>query len=332
VNSALDETYRPDSWDEYVGQRRLKERLRLEIEDALDEGTVPNHIMLAGPSCYGKTTLANLILDEFYDPEPGALSWLIAVMPWKPQDLALASRLNARRVLLVLDEIHALSPRPGGGQEQLLELLDSGVLHLRYEDIKIPNLCVIGCTTEYDSNKLIEPLKNRFKVGPSTGMRFDEYSDEELLELVTSKVARAGFRLDAGVCEQIALIAKGTPRRVDSLVDLARKMAKRGPVTAQDLFAMAQLDSNGLDDMERRYLDQLAKSYPRPIGESALARMLGWTPQAVQTVEAGLYRRSLVRPTDQGRMLTVEGVRLADTLNPQSRPARGVTPGDRNAA
>lgn len=309
---ALEQTLRPRSLGEFVGQEKIKSQLQLIVQAALKDRRVTDHILLAGPPGLGKTSLASIVAIEL-----GASLRLTSGPAIKSAaDLAsILASLGAGEVLFI-DEIHRMT-RPA---EELL--------YLAMEDFRVdvmvgkgpgataislelPPFTLVAATTR--SGMLPTPLRDRF--GFTAFLEF--YSSEELSRVVMRAAEILGIRLTEQTAAEIATRSRGTPRVANRLLRRVRdfaSLAESGEVTlhlVRDALAMFGVDELGLDRMDREILEILAMRFAgKPTGLSTIAVALGEEPETIETViEPYLIRLGLVARTPRGRQITDSGLR-----------------------
>lgn len=303
----LGDALRARSWAEFVGQRPLKERLSIHIEAAIADNRMLDHVLLAGPPGFGKTTIAQIIAWEVGDP------FASITMPMKPPAFAAFLRTWSGGILL-LDEIHRASQAQ---QEDLLGLLDAGVLRLpNGRQVHVERLTVIGATTEPE--KVIAPLYDRFPIKPM----FQDYSDEDMGRIVHIMAGKVGLELDGELAVALGRATGGTPRNARQLVFAARDIAcAQRPVTLDAILSLCGVERDGLSAQQLQYLRILA-SLQGQAGLQVLASMLRLHPSTVQELERLLLQRQLIVFGAGGRELTNEGFSRVKAVTPPTRLRR----------
>jgi Holliday junction DNA helicase RuvB len=284
------------SFDDYVGQEPLKRRLSVHIQAALTERRMLDHVFLAGPPGFGKTALARIIAAELGD------AFASITLPVKPAALiAFFQRWEGPGVVL-LDEIHRATPAQ---QEDLLNLLQEGYVQtLTAKRIEVPNLTVIGATTEPD--KVIQPLYDRFPIKPT----FVDYTDEDMAMIVIGMADKIDLDIEPDLALALGQAAGGTPRNARQLVLAFRDLfasLDRNP-TAAEILDLCNIEPDGLTAAHVSYLKHLS-DLGGHAGLSLLASMLRLHPSIVCNLERLLVGRGLVLYGTQGRELTQAGFR-----------------------
>ena len=303
----LYKSLRPQSLDDFVGQKTLCENLRIFIEAAKNRGDALDHILLFGPPGLGKTTLANIVSKELgvgFRPTAGP-------MISKAGDLAaILTNLEPRDVLFI-DEIHRLNPTV---EEILYSAMEDFQLDIiigegpaaRSVRIDLPPFTLIGATTR--SGLLSTPLRDRFGIP----MRLDFYTTTDLEQIVKRGAKLLHLKITEDGAHEIAKRSRGTPRIAGRLLRRVRDFAGIKPVSAEiaDLaLTRLEVDKSGLDMMDRRYLGCIAHKYGGgPVGIDTLAAALSEERDTLEEViEPFLMQQGLVMRTPRGRMLSAAG-------------------------
>jgi Holliday junction DNA helicase RuvB len=303
----LDQTLRPASWNEYVGQEAIKNNLHILISAAKERGAPPEHILFYGPPGLGKTTLAHLIAKEL----GGGLRTTSGPAIERVGDLAaLLTNLSPGDILFI-DEIHRLSRTI---EEVLYPAMESGVLNIiigkgpsaRTLDLPLPPFTLIAATTRVAD--LSAPLRSRFSGGV---FRLEFYSEEDIAKIVGRSAKILGVEIDEGGIQEIARRSRSTPRTANYLLKRARDYAqlKRTPLSQDSVEAslgMLEVDSLGLTPLDRKLLTVLIERFNGgPAGVSALAAALAEEPETIAEVhEPFLLQLGLIERTQRGRVAT----------------------------
>ncbi len=316
---------RPQAMADFVGQKQLRENLSVFIAAARARGEALDHVLFHGPPGLGKTTLAQIVAREL-GVGFRATSGPVIV---RAGDLAaLLTNLQPRDVLFI-DEIHRLSPAV---EEVLYPAMEDFHLDLiigegpaaRSVRIDLPPFTLVGATTR--SGLLTTPLRERFGIP----LRLDFYTAEEL-ELIVSRGARIlGLDLAASGASEIARRARGTPRVAGRLLRRVRDFtavaggARVDGELADQALTRLDVDSWGLDAMDRRYLGCIGENYGGgPVGVDTLAAALSEQRDAIEEViEPYLIQRGLLQRTPRGRMLTAAGYRYVGLTPPAAPPGQ----------
>jgi len=307
---AAEQSLRPARLDEFVGQSRLRENLRVFVDAARSRGEALDHVLFHGPPGLGKTTLAQIVAHEMGVGFRATSGPVIA----RAGDLAaILTNLQPRDVLFI-DEIHRLSPAV---EEILYPAMEDFQLDLIIGDgpaarsvrIDLPVFTLIGATTR--SGLITTPLRERFGIP----LRLLFYDAEELQQIVARGARVLGLEIAADGAREIARRARGTPRVAGRLLRRVRDFAAVDKVAAVDAAAAdaalrrLEVDERGLDAMDRRYLSVIAENYEGgPVGADTLAAALSEQRDVIEDViEPYLIQEGLLQRTPRGRVLTRSG-------------------------
>lgn len=303
----LDNTLRPSSWSEYIGQDSIKNNLHVLISAAKERGTPPEHILFYGPPGLGKTTLAHLISREL----GGALRATSGPAIERVGDLAaLLTNLNPGDILFI-DEIHRLGRQI---EEVLYPAMESGVLNIiigkgpsaRTLDLPLPPFTLVAATTRVAD--LSAPLRSRFSGGV---YRLEFYTDENIADIVRRSSKILGVEVEESGVKEIAKRSRATPRTANYLLKRARDYAqlKRAPLSnkiVSEALGMLEVDELGLTPLDRKLLEVLIERFNGgPAGVAALAAALAEEPNTISEVhEPFLLQLGLIERTPRGRVAT----------------------------
>jgi Holliday junction DNA helicase RuvB len=315
---------RPQSLADFIGQKGVRENLGVFVEAARNRGEALDHVLLFGPPGLGKTTLAHIVSRELSVGFRATSGPVIA----KAGDLAaILTNLEPHDVLFI-DEIHRLSPAveeilyPAMEDFQLDLIIGEGPA-ARSVRIDLPKFTLVGATTR--SGLLTQPLRERFGIP----LRLELYEVEELTQIVSRGARVLNISMTDDGATEIARRSRGTPRVAGRLLRRVRDFAEVAGVTTIDAKAAdaallrLDVDSRGLDTMDRRFLSCIANNYGGgPVGVETLAAALAEQRDVIEEViEPYLLREGLVQRTPRGRMLSDSGFRYIG-LEPPRDPAR----------
>jgi len=301
---------RPTKLDEFIGQRKSCDNLKVFIEAARARSAALDHVLFYGPPGLGKTTLAQIMARELGVNFRATAGPVIS----KAGDLAALLTNLEENDILFIDEIHRLSPAV---EEILYPAMEDYHLDLiigegpaaRSVRIDLPPFTLVGATTR--SGLLTTPLRDRF--GIPTRLEF--YSPEDLKTIVSRAGRVLGVEITEGGAQEIALRARGTPRIAGRLLRRVSDFALvRGSGTvdkdaADQALNRLEVDSRGLDSMDHKYLRCMGINYNGgPVGIETLAAALSEPRDAIEEIiEPYLIQSGFVQRTPRGRMLSPQG-------------------------
>ncbi len=300
----IDRTLRPQTLDEYQGQTRVHENLRVLIEAARGRREPLDHVLLSGPPGLGKTTLAGVIANEMGTAMHVTSGPAIA----RTGDLAaLLTNLEPGDVLFI-DEIHRLNHSV---EEVLYPAMEDFALDImigkgpaaRSLRLDVARFTLVGATTR--TGLLTGPLRDRFGIA----LRLDYYDPAELADIVRRSAGILGVAIDEGATREIALRSRGTPRLANRLLKRVRDYAEvkaGGRLDAEvagEALEFFAIDELGLDSMDLAILTALAQTFGgRPVGLGTLADAVGEDASTLEDVyEPYLIQQGLMARTQRGR-------------------------------
>lgn len=305
----LDQTLRPQSWEEYVGQAKTKENLRILLTAARERGHAAEHVLLYGPPGLGKTTLAHLISKTLGTNMKTTSGPAIE----RVGDLAaILTNLSPGDVLFI-DEIHRLSKSI---EEVLYPAMESGVLDIiigkgpsaRTVQLELPPFTLVAATTRI--SLLSSPLRSRFSGGT---FRLEFYTEDEIAQILKRSAGLLDVAVDESVMHDIAARCRATPRTANYLLKRCRDMAQleKGTLNKDIVdrtFELLEIDTLGLGGPDRAVLDAIITKFNGgPVGLNTIAAATGEEQSTIEDViEPYLIRQGLLERTPRGRVASAE--------------------------
>ena len=303
----LDRSLRPLRFDDFVGQDRIKENLRVFIDAARGRGEALDHVLFCGPPGLGKTTLANIIAHEL---GVGLRATSGPVLERAGDLAAILTNLQDHDVLFI-DEIHRLNRvveeilYPAMEDFQLDLIIGQGP-GARSIKLDLPHFTLVGATTR--TGLLTSPLRDRFGVID----RLNFYSPEELRTIVQRSAGLLQVTIEDSAAAEIARRSRGTPRIVNRLLRRVRDFAQvqgNGTITnglVVSSMKRLEVDERGFDEMDRRLLLSIIDKFDGgPVGLETLAAALNEEKDTLEDVyEPYLIQEGFLDRTPRGRQAT----------------------------
>lgn len=303
----IEKSLRPKYFDEYIGQEKAKEILKVYIEAAKKRGDVLDHVLLYGPPGLGKTTLAGIVANEL------GVNIKITSGPAieKPGEMAAILNQLSEGDVLFIDEIHRLNRQV---EEVLYPAMEDYCIDVMIGKgptaksirLDLPHFTLVGATTR--AGLLTAPLRDRFGVVH----RMEYYSIDELEEIIVHSAAKLNVKIESEGAREMALRSRGTPRLANRFLKRVRDFAevkydgvitKEVSVSALDLL---DVDKYGLDNTDRTILTTIMDNFSGgPVGLDTLASAIGEDSGTIEDVyEPYLIKNGLINRTPRGRMVT----------------------------
>ncbi|HEX9916740.1 MAG TPA: Holliday junction branch migration DNA helicase RuvB [candidate division Zixibacteria bacterium] len=302
-----DITLRPSSFDEFIGQEKLKDNLKIFIQAAKKRKEALEHVLFYGPPGLGKTTLANILSKETKVNIKATSGPVLE----RPADLAgILTNLQGKEILFI-DEIHRLSHvveeylYPAMEDFSLDIMIDKGP-SARSVKLALKKFTLIGATTR--AGLLTSPLRSRFGVV----CRLDFYEPEDLYKIVLRSAKILGVEIDEEGARQIAKRSRGTPRVANRLLRRVRDYAQvkaKGKIDkniAIDALSMLNVDELGLDEMDKKIMEVVIHKFKGgPVGINSLSVAVGEEEETIEEIyEPFLIQCGLIDRTPRGRFAT----------------------------
>ncbi|MFA6476327.1 MAG: Holliday junction branch migration DNA helicase RuvB [Candidatus Paceibacterota bacterium] len=303
----LDRSLRPALWEEYVGQKNIKDNLKILLQAAKERNHPPEHLLFYGPPGLGKTTLAHLIAKEM----SAQIKITSGPAIEKVGDLASILTNLSPGDILFIDEVHRLNKMI---EEVLYPAMESGMLNIvigkgpgaRVIQIDLPPFTLLAATTRVAL--LSSPLRSRFSGGT---YRLEFYSEEEITEIIKRSAKILGIEIDEAGAIEVARRSRFTPRIANHLLkrcrDYAQITKKQLDVkTVREALQLQGIDEMGLTDPDRQILDIIISKFNGgPVGVGTIATAISEEDATIEDVyEPYLIQLGFIERTSRGRVAT----------------------------
>lgn len=303
----LDKSLRPNTWEEYVGQKAIKDNLKILLLAAKERSHPPEHLLFYGPPGLGKTTLAHLIAQEM----SAQIKITSGPAIEKVGDLASILTNLSPGDILFIDEIHRLNKMI---EEVLYPAMESGTLNIvigkgpgaRVIQLDLPPFTLLAATTRIAL--LSSPLRSRFSGGT---YRLEFYKEEEITNIIKRSADLLGIKIDEDGAIEIARRSRFTPRLANHLLKRCRDYAQ---ITKNDLnlktvkeaLNLQGIDELGLNEQDRRILEIIISKFKGgPVGVSTIATATAEEEATIEEVhEPYLIQIGFLERTPRGRVAT----------------------------
>ncbi len=318
-DAKFDRALRPKLLDDFVGQKKMVEKLRVFIEAARKRKEALDHVLLMGPPGLGKTTLANIVANELQS------DIIVTTGPSleKPGDLAGILTSLESNVVVFIDEVHRMPPAVeeilyGAMEDYRLSIVVDRGPGARNVQLNLKPFTLVAATTR--AGLLSNPFRSRFGIIE----RLEYYEDDELKKIVARSASILKVPIDEDASFEIARRSRGTPRIANRLLrrtrDFADVKGKNGIdiEIARDALDRLEVDKTGLDEMDKKILTTVIDFYKGgPVGVGAIAAVVSEDSGTIEEVyEPFLLQKGYLRRTLRGREATEKAY---DLLNKKKK-------------
>lgn len=311
-DSPIETGLRPKRLDDYIGQNRMKESLRISIQAAKQRGEPLDHLLFYGPPGLGKTTIAGIIANEM------GVNIKVTSGPAieKPGEMAAILNGLKEKDILFVDEIHRLNKQVEevlypAMEDYAIDILIGKGATAKSIRLDLPKFTLVGATTR--AGLLSAPLRDRF----GEIHRLEFYTTDELMRIIQGSARKLNVPIDEEGALELARRSRGTPRLANRILKRVRDYAQvryDGKITlevAQTALDIMDVDKLGLDRNDRNFLLALIQRFDGgPAGLDTLAASIGEDPGTIEDlVEPYLLQNGLINRTPRGRVATAKAYR-----------------------
>ena len=303
----IDDSLRPKFLDDYIGQEKAKETMRIYIEAAKKRGEALDHVLLYGPPGLGKTTLAGIIANELGTNIKITSGPVIE----KPGEMAAILNTLSDGDVLFVDEIHRINRQV---EELLYPAMEDYAIDIllgkgetaRSIRLNLPHFTLVGATTR--AGMLTAPLRDRFGIVH----RLEFYTPDELKQIILRSAGVLGVSIDDAGAATLSKRSRGTPRLANRILKRVRDFAEvkgSGSINkeiTESTLSLLDIDECGLDSSDRRVLETIIRTFGGgPVGAETLATAIGEDVGTLEDViEPCLVQQGFIARTQRGRMAT----------------------------
>lgn len=321
----LDSSLRPKSWNEYIGQKSIKDNLVILLKAAREREQAPEHLLFYGPPGLGKTTLAHLIAQEI----GSALKVTSGPAIEKVGDLASVLTNLSPGDILFIDEVHRLNKLV---EEVLYPAMEAGTLNIiigkgpgaRVIQLDLPPFTLIAATTRVAL--LSAPLRSRFSGGI---FRLDFYTTDEIKQIIQRSAKLLAVTIDEVGAQEIAKRSRFTPRIANQLLKRCRDLAQLTKQavnlkTVQETLVLLGIDTLGLTEEDRKILQTIIEKFNGgPVGINTIAAAASEEEETIEEVhEPYLIQLGLLERTPRGRVVTAKAYEHLKLKQAQGRQTK----------
>ncbi|UFX82552.1 Holliday junction branch migration DNA helicase RuvB [Candidatus Absconditicoccus praedator] len=299
----LKSNYRPEEFEEFIGQEEIKKVLKTAVKSAHKRNDKLGHMLFSGESGYGKTTLAQIVAKDFGSNIKIITGYAIT----KPSEIISILNSLEKNDILFIDEIHRIKPNI---EEVLYPAMEDFCIDMVMPEggnvrVSINEFCLIGATTKLEM--LTQPLKNRFVYK----FHFSDYTDNEKNQIIEKYLNFYNIDFDKKIINRISENIVSTPREINNFcvklrdyITTKQQTNKLGEKEWELFKNRAKLEKGGLQDIHRKYLKIIQEQNGGPVGLKTISVKLGVNEKAVENdIEPLLMKLGKIEKTTRGRVM-----------------------------